>query len=82
MNNKLVYIEWVDSVAMIPVWMSKEEAIEWGSDKDNCKIKQVGFVIKKTKSYLLLVSRISPEQVGGIFKIPIQCITKTVSLTV
>lgn len=79
---KLVYIEWVDSVAMVPEWLSKDEAIEWGDEHDNNIIKQVGFVVKKTKRFLLLVSRISPEQVGGVFKIPIQCITKTVFLEV
>lgn len=79
---KAVYIEWIDSVATVPAWLSVEEAIEWGKDEDNYKIRQIGFVLKKTKKYILLISRISYEQVGGVFKIPIKCITKISSLVV
>lgn len=77
---KPVYIEWIDSVATVPVWLSVEEAIDWAKDEDNYKIRQIGFVFKKTKKFLLLISRISPEQVGGAFKIPVKCITKIISL--
>jgi hypothetical protein len=81
-KKELVYIEWIDSVATVPTWMSEEDALEWGNDTENFTIKQVGFVLKKTKNILLLVSRISPEQVGGVFKIPLKCITKMTSLKV
>ena len=81
-KNKAVYVEWVDSCATVPAWMSKEEALDWGNDSENYKIKQVGFILKKTKKTLLLVSRISPEQVGGTFKIPMKCITRITSLEI
>lgn len=79
---KAIYIEWIDSCATVPTWMSKEDALEWGNDSENFKIKQIGFIMKKTKNILLLASRISPEQVGGVFKIPVKCITKLTSLDV
>jgi hypothetical protein len=79
---KPVYVEWVDSVATVAAWLSKDEALEWGKDSGNYKISQIGFVMKKTKKYLLLASRISPEQVGGVFKIPIKCVTKITSLMI
>jgi hypothetical protein len=82
MKHEAVYIEWIDSVATVPTWMSKEDALEWGRNRENDKIRQVGFVLKRTKKILLLVSRISPEQVGGVFKIPTQCIIKLVILKV
>lgn len=80
MKEKLVYIEWIDSCATVPTWMSKEDALEWGKESESYKIVQVGFILKKTKKVLLLVSRISPDQVGGVFRIPMQCITKITSL--
>lgn len=80
MTKKIVYVEWIDSCATVPIWMSKEDALEWSKESDSYKIIQVGFILKKTKKTLLLVSRISPEQVGGVFRIPIKCITKITSL--
>lgn len=79
-KHKAVYVEWIDSATVVPVWMSKEDALEWSNDTKNNKIIQVGFILKKTKRFLLLVSRISPEQVGGVFKIPIKCVIKISSL--
>jgi len=79
---KAVYVEWVDSAVTDPGWMQENEAIEWASDDSNNTIRQIGFIIKKTKKTILLASRVSNENIGGVFKIPVSCITTLTSLPV
>lgn len=73
-KHKVVYIEWIDSATTDPTWMSRQEAIEWGMDDTNNTIRQIGFVVKKTRKTILLASGINNETISGVFKIPLCCI--------
>lgn len=79
---KAVYIEWVDSATTDPGWMSEEDALQWGNDEKNNIIKEIGFILKRTKNTIVLVSRIHDDNVAGVFKIPVKCITKLTSLSI
>lgn len=74
MKYKAVYVEWIDSAMTDPGWMSEEDAVSWANDDSNNTIRQIGFVVKKTKKTLLLASSVSNENIGGVFKIPVSCI--------
>lgn len=74
MTYKAVYIEWIDSACTDPGWMPVDEAVEWGEDDRDNTIKQIGFLIKKTKKTILLASGVSNENLGGVFKIPLRCV--------
>ena len=80
-NYKAVYIEWIDSACTDPSWMSESEAIEWGDDNSNNIIRQVGFLIKKNQHTILLAHGIGTDQINGVFKIPVKCISKLTYLS-
>jgi len=71
MNNKIVSIEWVDSI--------EYEDAEWKSEKDiqklqPVKIKSAGVLVQDSDSYITLASSINdsedPPQYGGLISIP------------
>ena len=74
---RLIYLEWCDAVSNTTDWQTKEDLENGGWDSDDVWIvKQVGWVYKETKKYILLVSQVKPsdifteEQYGHIQKIP------------
>lgn len=85
-NPKLVYIEWCDALSNSS-WRSREEAEEWG-DTDNWIVRNVGWLLKETKEYILFSSRwnveskYSDEQWGLLQKIPKTWIRKRKVLNV
>jgi len=67
---KLVYIEWGDAISNTG-WMNKEDILKWG-ENNTWLVKNIGWVIKETKLYILLASKYSEEtnEYGLIHKIP------------
>lgn len=71
----LVYIEWCDAITHGDGWIPLHKAIEWGECEDWI-IKQSGFILKETKEFILLASKVNPHVdneypvVDGITKIP------------
>lgn len=62
---KKVYFEWADTTSPVDkTWMSENESIQW-AEEDNYFVKQVGFLIKKTKKYTLLAGHINITQTAG-----------------
>ena len=84
---KLIYIEWEDAVSQSG-WHSKKDMEEWVSD-DNICVKEVGWLYKETKKYIVLVGRLSPYKdhnktdmdYGLLQKIPKTWIRKRKNLT-
>ncbi len=74
-NFDFVRLSWVDAIENNEGWMSLRDAKNWGRT-DQWLIHQTGWIIKQTKEYILLVSRISEpssgrgSDVSGVFKIP------------
>lgn len=73
---KLVYIKWCDAVALFETWSTKEEALEW-SENESWEVESVGWILKETKKYILLTSKIDlvssdaiDDHYGLLFKIP------------
>lgn len=71
--DKIVYVEWLDSLSDDNGWVSEQYSKEWGNNED-WLIKQVGFILEETETYILLASRKNPQtissKVSGLFKIP------------
>ncbi len=70
----LIYIEWCDASAFSSQWVDIKTALEWGESED-WLIRQSGFLLEENKEYILLASRVNPEniqeiKVDGLFKIP------------
>jgi len=72
---ELVYIEWADAISSGSIWITHDELEDW-LDTSEWIIRQVGFVLKETETYILLASHFKPEdkwgvqQYGHIQKIP------------
>lgn len=68
------YLEWCDAYAN-SAWHTTEAAVEWAESGD-WVIKEMGWIIKETKEYILFGSRWQPEsyyaseKFGLIQKIP------------
>lgn len=81
MKLKPIYIEWCDATSNENAWRTVDEAIEWANN-ENWVVKNMGWLIKKTKEYVLITTKMSDEndwsemQVGSIFKIPTTWIRK------
>jgi hypothetical protein len=80
----LIYIEWIDAISNNTSWLSEEEILKW-TDTTDWVIQQTGFLIKETKEYMLIASRINPQEHGiknldGCIKIPKTWIRKRVVL--
>ena len=71
---KLIYIEWEDAISNSG-WKYSDEALEW-VEKETSVVKHTGWIIKETKEYILLASRMidksefSGESLGQLQKIP------------
>ena len=71
---KLVYIEWGDALANAN-WFTTEEAVRW-AEESSWLIREVGWVMKETRDYIVLASTWKPEddwteeQVKLLQKIP------------
>ncbi len=81
---ELVYLEWEDAIAHSG-WMSEKEAKEW-FEKQTMTVKQIGWIVKETKKYIGLISRISDwgegeKELGQMQKIPKTWIRRRVLLT-
>lgn len=75
MQNKpasypLIYIEWGDAISNTG-WMSVEEAKRWGKEQ-HWLVKNIGWLLKETKDYILLAAKYSDENqdYGLLHKIP------------
>jgi hypothetical protein len=62
-KNKLLYVEWQDAITMKEGWYAKEDVIDWGKSED-WLIKQVGYLIKENKKYILLATKFNPQEYG------------------
>ena len=80
MNYKKVYFKWADTTSPITTgqsWWNVEEAIEW-AENDSFWVEQIGFLIRRTKQYILIAGHINItkseghiiETVGTLVKIP------------
>lgn len=66
----MVYMEWIDIVATDSGWHTVEELNIW-LETETDTVKQVGFIYKETKSYIVLIdSFITTDHVGAAIKIP------------
>ena len=70
-KRQLVYVVWTDAVANAG-WFGEDELQKW-IDNLTMKCIDVGWLIKKTKKYIVLASRYSVDdkQYGQVHKIPI-----------
>jgi len=83
----LIYLDWCDAMANISSWTTEDDAIEWAENGEGL-VKQVGWLIKETKNYLLIADRLGhinsgSTDLGGVFKIPTRWVKKreTISLS-
>ena len=75
----IIYIEWGDAVENNNTWLTKKEAKEFAKS-GAYKVRQVGFIIKETKDYILLAARDGEDLVGGVMLIPKGWIIKRINL--
>jgi len=61
---QLIYLQWADATVLYEGWQNEEEAIEW-ADTESFWIEHIGWVLKETKDYLLLVSARSTATKGS-----------------
>ena len=87
-RTKLVFIEWIDSVAPAECsWMSPDEINEFTTREK--LIRDVGWVIQADKDYISLVAGLSEEPKESdwasmyhrLIRIPKRCILKYKDLT-
>jgi hypothetical protein len=85
---KLVYIEWVDTVADPENGWKDEENTHDFFDREDNLVRETGFVFKEDEEYVCLVSRHMPTDepnsfslTGGRTKIPKLWIKKRVELS-
>lgn len=65
-----VYVEWVDIIATDSGWHSREDVDYW-IENESDTVKQIGFLYRDTKGYVVLVdSFITPSYLGAATKIP------------
>ena len=70
----LVRVEWIDAVANSK-WFDKDEMEKWSTDLSDCWCENVGWLIKRTKHYVVVASRSTQlneaeVQFGNLQKIP------------
>jgi len=66
----LIYIEWGDAISNTG-WVSEDDAVAW-ADSEDWIVKNIGWVVKETKDYILLAGKYSEgsEEWGLVHKIP------------
>lgn len=79
-----IYIEWCDAMTNDSSWINMNTAIDWAQNED-WVIKQIGFVLKETKEYILITSKVNPQRDGdirvdGTIKIPKTWVRKRKSI--
>lgn len=68
-------IGWADAIENLDGWHSEREAKQWAKE-DDWIVHQVGWILKETKSYILLTNKMNQascgrdSSFGGLFKIP------------
>ena len=87
---EIEYIEWEDVTSSGANWYEKDEVDVWADNANRAfVVKNVGFIIKETKRYILMCSHyhpeteIVPEQYGHLQKI-LKCLIikrKNIKLT-
>ena len=60
---KLVYIEWCDAIDAGTGWKTAKDAKDWANTNEWI-IKQVGWILKETKKYILICSKYNPQGKG------------------
>lgn len=78
---QLIYLEWCDAAYHESEWMEKDAAIDWANNED-WVIRQSSFLVRETKEYVLLASRINNHHVNGLMKIPKTWIRKRINLKI
>lgn len=58
---KLIYLEWEDAISQAS-WCTKDELDDFSSEV--ALIRQVGWIYKETKKYLILVGRLDDRNEG------------------
>lgn len=77
---KKVYFKWADATSPVNTdqsWWDKKSILEW-AEKDDYWVEQTGFLIKRTKKFILLAGNINItysngekiETFGHLIKIP------------
>lgn len=73
-NNKVAYIEWVDSYSL-----NNEESV-WKNisslNTDGVIIKSFGFIIKESTKSITIVSSMHDDSISGDITIPKSCINR------
>jgi len=71
----MIYVEWIDALSR-DGWINAEDTEAWFKDID--MVCDVGFLIIKTKEYIVLAQSYSSatEQYGYLKKIPLSSIKK------
>lgn len=87
MNNKypLIYIEWEDAYSVSQTWHTEDEMMGILAD-ESFIIKQVGFVLKETDTFIVLANQLnelnlSENQYSGLHRIPKGCLRKRIDIT-
>ena len=57
----LFLIEWGDAITMNKGWYSAADIKEWGKNEDWI-IQQVGYIIEENSKYILLASKLNPQE--------------------
>lgn len=81
----LIYIEWEDSYSVPQSWHTEEDMTGILADESSI-VKQTGFIIKETDSFIVLANQLnelslSADQYSGLHRIPKGCLKKKLELT-
>ena len=73
---RLIYIEWADAITDTG-WKTEKQSIKWAESND-WVVKNVGWLLKETKGYILLAAKYSEitQEYGLLHKIPTTWIRK------
>jgi hypothetical protein len=72
-KTRAVEIEWEDSVLHGGGWIPLSEAVE---DHDMMMCRSIGYVIKKTKSEIVICNSVHLNNVAGVTSIPRSAVRK------
>jgi hypothetical protein len=70
----MLEVTWRDSATDTESWSSEDEATSWLDD--DVLIQTVGYFFGANKTSLLLAMSRGDEEVGGLWSIPLACVTK------
>jgi hypothetical protein len=75
MKYQIIYIEWCDAIDAGMGWQTIKSAKKWAKT-DEWIIRQVGWIIKETKKYIVICAKYNPQgenyhdEIGYCTKIP------------